>query len=316
MNKSETLIKVNQLCKEYRVKEKRSFWHDIFHPTFRTVKAVQNLTFSIEKGESVAFIGPNGAGKTTTTKMLTGLMCPTSGTATVLGFTPFERKREMLMRIGLVMGNKTGLNWDLTPMQSYDLFKRIYLIPERNFHERIEYLTHLLAVENYLNIQVRRLSLGERLKMELIGAILHSPEILFLDEPTLGLDLISRQRIREFLRKIQKESGVTVLLTSHDMDDVERVCDRVIIITKGTLIYDDALSALMKKYTDTRHLKLIYQNKPSREEVENNGFGKISDEGKDTWSFSVQSSEVSHLIAQQMDNFDILDIDIISPPLD
>jgi len=314
--KLEIVIKTHDLCKEYKVKERTAFWKDLFKPTYKTIRAVKNISFSIQKGESVAFIGPNGAGKTTTTKMLSGLMCPTSGTVNVLGYTPFERNREMLMRIGLVMGNKTGLNWDLTPLQSYQLFKKIYRIDEAEYEERLTFLTKLLNVEQYLNTQVRRLSLGERMKAELIGAILHNPDVLFLDEPTLGLDLISRQRIREFLRQIQHEFDVTLLLTSHDMVDVEKVCDRVIIITEGSIIYDDMLKTLMDSYTHQRHLTFVYKQKPPRESVEQGNIGEIVDEDENSWSFSVQAEKTSDLIAYQMKKFKILDVNIISPPLD
>lgn len=316
MKGNNTVIKTRKLSKTYRVKEKHTFLKDVFKPEYRDVKAVQDLSLSIQKGESVAFIGPNGAGKTTTTKILCGLMCPTSGDAEVLGYTPFERDHAMLRRIGLVMGNKTGLNWDLTPLQSYQLFKKIYLVNDSDYNERIEMLTELLGVKRYLNTQVRRLSLGERMKMELIGAILHYPEVLFLDEPTLGLDLVSRQRIRDFLRKIQDELEVTLLLTSHDMDDVEKVCDRVLIISNGKLIYDDKLKTLMEQYTDTRYLTFVYRKKPEGKSVKTNGLGKISEENENSILFSVKSENVSDLIALQMETYDILDVDITSPPLD
>src|SRR3989344_1288799 len=211
------IIEVNNLKKVFKVKKPSSVLRDIFYPKHKTVVAVDGISFKVSEGESVAVLGPNGAGKTTTMKMLTGLIYPTSGGISVLGHFPFDRKREFLKRIGLVMGNKTALEWDLTSLQNFGLLKRIYEIEEVKYRQKVKDLTEMLSVSELLDTQVRKLSLGERMKMELIGSILHDPEVLFLDEPTIGLDIISKQKVREFLREIQNNSDITILLTSHDM---------------------------------------------------------------------------------------------------
>lgn len=308
------IIDIESLTKEFIVVEKTNLWKDIFFPDKKKIRAVDNVSFSINKGESVALLGPNGAGKTTTMKMLSGLIYPTSGKINVLGFKPFDRKREFLFKIGLVMGHKTGLDWDLTASQSFELIKRIYRIGNQDFDNRIKELTELLDVRKLLNIQVRRLSLGERMKMEVIGAILHNPEILFLDEPTIGLDIISRQRIRDFLRQIQQQYKVTLLLTSHDMDDVEKVCDRVMVINHGVKVSDSSLDSLMRKHTKDRYVKFIFKKLPEKEKLED--LGKIIEEGENFYTFKVAQSKMPELISKMADKYDLDDIDILSVPLE
>lgn len=308
----ENIITVKNLTKEFKRVIKRGALKDLFTPKFEKVSAVENISFNISKGESVAFLGPNGAGKTTTIKMMTGLIYPSSGEVSVLGFTPFDRKKEFLMRIGLVMGNKAGLNWDLTPKQSFELLRQIYKIPQETYEERVKELTELLDATQFLNTQVRRLSLGERMKMELIGAILHDPEVLFLDEPTIGLDIISKQKVRDFLREIQRKYNVTMVLTSHDMDDIEKVCDRVIVINKGRKVYDNSIKTLTYKYNKSKFIKLIFEDKPSRE----NFSDEIIEEGKNYFLFRTDRAEMPQFIAQASSKYNLVDIDIVSTPLE
>lgn len=308
------IIKVENLSKEYKSKVTTNLLRDIFLPTYKKVHAIKDISFSIQKGESVALLGPNGAGKTTTMKMLTGLVYPTSGTISVMEFTPFERKKEYLVKIGLVMGNKSGLDWDLTPLQSFELIKKIYKIPTTSFNKRIEELTTMLDVSLNLTTQVRKLSLGERMKMELIGAILHDPEVLFLDEPTIGLDILSKKKIREFLRDIQRKFGVTLLLTSHDMDDVEKVCDRVIVINKGTKVYDNSLSSLVQTYEKYRYIRFIFDTKPPVKKLTEMGESiNITD---DYAIFKVLPSKTVELISKVSSEFDVIDLQIESVPLE
>ncbi|MCL5784536.1 MAG: ATP-binding cassette domain-containing protein [Patescibacteria group bacterium] len=308
------IIKVENLTKEYKTKKKSGFFKDLFWPNFKVVKAVDNISFSIEKGESVALLGPNGAGKTTTMKMLSGLVYPTGGKIEVLGFSPFERKREFLMKIGLVMGNKTGLDWDLTPAQSFQLIKKIYRISDGNYQDRIKELTEMLGVDKFINTQVRKLSLGERMKLELVGAILHNPEVLFLDEPTIGLDIISKQKIRQFLRKIQADLGVTLLLTSHDMDDVEKVCDRVMVINNGTKVYDDSLENLTRQYNQDRYVKVVFKELPAKPEIET--LGETIEEGENYYLFKVKNGNLPSLLAKVTSEYKLLDMEVISIPLE
>lgn len=220
------------------------------------VEAVKGITFNIEQGELVGFLGPNGAGKTTTLKMLTGILYPTSGKATVLGHEPFARKPEMLKQIAFVVGNKQQLWWDLPAWDSYQVLKELYEIEQSYFEQRANHLIDILDLKDKIHTQVRKLSLGERMKCELVAALLHGPKVIFLDEPTLGLDVVSQKRIREFLRELHQKEGCTVILTSHYMQDVQELCDRVIIIDHGSLVHDGTLDELTRSVSDSRLLRL------------------------------------------------------------
>jgi len=307
-------IITKNLSKTYKKKVKRGFLKDLFYPDFTDVHAVNEISFEVKKGESVALLGPNGAGKTTTMKMFSGLIYPSSGEVEVLGHFPFDRKKEFLKRIGLVMGNKNSLDWDLTARQSFDLSRQIYKIEKKTFKKRVKNLTEMLDTDKLMDTQVRKLSLGERLKMEIISSILHDPDVLFLDEPTIGLDVISKFKIREFLRKIQKESDVTLLLTSHDMIDVEKVCDRVIVINNGTKVYDDSLKELMSQYTKERYVKFIFKNLPQKEMLK--PYGKVIETDENSYTLKLSSEEMPAVIAKVTSKYKLFDIDILSVPLD
>ncbi|MEJ5298972.1 MAG: ABC transporter ATP-binding protein, partial [Armatimonadota bacterium] len=204
------------------------------------VLAADRINVRIEEGELVGFLGPNGAGKTTTLKMLSGILYPTSGRAEVLGFVPWERRPEFQKQFSLVMGQKNQLWWDLPPEESFLLFRELYEIPPAEYRKRVKTLTEMLEIAHLMNVQVRKLSLGERMKCELAAALLHRPRVVFLDEPTIGLDVVSQKRIREFIRQTNREDGSTIVLTSHYMDDVRALCERVVIVDHGRVIYDDS----------------------------------------------------------------------------
>src|SRR5579885_783505 len=242
------MIEVSQLTRVFRTYKKRpGFWggvRGLFHREFEETAAANDVSFTIEEGEFVGFLGPNGAGKTTTLKMLSGLIYPTSGTARVAGFNPSKRENAYRRIFALVLGQKNQLWWDLPAIESFLLLRHIYGLEAAAYQQTLDELVDLLAVRPKLNVMVRELSLGERMKMELIAALLHRPRVLFLDEPTIGLDVVSQKAVRAFLRDYNRKNRVTILLTSHYMADIKELCDRVIVIHKGKKIYDGALARL------------------------------------------------------------------------
>ena len=230
----------------------------LFHREYEELYAARDVTFSIEEGEFVGFLGPNGAGKTTVLKMLAGLLHPTGGTASVLGFTPWLRQDALKRQFALLLGQKNALWWDLPARESLDLNRAIYGIEKAQFHKTVDELTDLLDVKDKLNVMVRELSLGERMKMELIAALLHQPRILFLDEPTIGLDVISQKKVREFLRYYNRDRKVTTILTSHYMQDIEELCSRVLIIDYGKLFFDGPLESIVDRFASYKILTLTF----------------------------------------------------------
>ncbi len=242
------MIEVSQLTRVFRTYKKQpGFWggvRGLFHREFEETRAADDISFSIAEGEFVGFLGPNGAGKTTTLKMLSGLIYPTSGRASVAGFDPTKRENAYRRIFALVLGQKNQLWWDLPAIESFNLLRAIYALPADEFKKSLDELVALLDVEKKLNVMVRELSLGERMKMELIAALIHRPRVLFLDEPTIGLDVISQKNVRQFLRDYNRKHRVTILLTSHYMADIKELCERVIVIHKGKKIYDGALDRL------------------------------------------------------------------------
>lgn len=315
----DSIIKTEKLKKTFRVRQGDSLLKNLFKPEYRTVEAVKDVSFKINSGEAVAFLGPNGAGKTTTIKMMTGLVHPTSGKVRVLGFDPYSRDNQFLKRTGLVMGNKMSLDWDLTAKQSFNLIKNIYEIDNEVCQARVEMLADLLGVENLLDTQLRSLSLGERMKMEIIGSILHNPEVLFLDEPTIGLDILTKKRIRTFLKEIQSREKTTLILTSHDIDDIEAVCDRVIVINKGEKYFDDSIKTLIEKYQENRYVRFILEKELNNKNIDDLmdwGTVESRDIDENSYFFKTSSAKMVQLIAAIMSKCTVLDMQIESIPLE
>lgn len=248
------IIEVKNLSKTYEYYKKQPGLLASVKGLFRReklyIEAVKEINFNIEEGELVGFLGPNGAGKTTTLKMLSGILYPSGGEARVLGHIPWKRQKEYQKQFALVMGQKNQLWWDLPAMESFILNKEIYEVPDKEFKYNLAELTELLDVKDILDIQVRKLSLGQRMKCELIAALLHKPKVLFLDEPTIGLDVVAQKNIRDFIKKYSQEEKTTIILTSHYMEDISQLCRRIIIIDLGRIIYDGRLDDLMKKYAE------------------------------------------------------------------
>lgn len=280
----------------------------LFSRARNEVHAVKGVSMSIETGELVGFLGPNGAGKTTTLKMLTGILNPTSGFSQVLGFTPFDRRPEMLRRISLVMGNKNQLWWDLPAWDSFVVLRELYDVPNDQFKQRVDRLVETLAISDKVNTQVRKLSLGERMKCELVAALLHAPEVVFLDEPTLGLDVVSQQAIRDFLRQLHDEEGTTVLLTSHYMQDVQALCDRVIVINHGEKIFDDSLDALGKTFGDRRRIVLRFREPVAQADLAR--YGDVSEAPDEALALDVPRDQTPTIAAAILQQFPVEDISI------
>jgi ABC-2 type transport system ATP-binding protein len=286
----------------------------LFKPEKTEVKAVQNVNLSIEEGEIVGFLGPNGAGKTTTLKMLTGILFPTSGECRVLGHTPTDRKPEMLRQISLVMGNKQQLWWDLPALDSFLVFKELYEVSDAVYKRRLDQLIEALQLADKVETQVRRLSLGERMKCELVAALLYAPKVIFLDEPTLGLDVVSQKRIREFLQELHREDGSTIVLTSHYMQDVQELCKRVVIIDHGTVVFDDTLDSLGSMYSSESLINLTFERDvPEADLVK---YGVVSDVNGNTAKIQVDRTDVPHVLSGVLSALPVQTLSVEEPPLE
>ena len=311
-------ISVKNLKKYYSVHQKEPGFlgsvKSLFSRKYYDVKAVDGVSFDIKMGELVGFIGPNGAGKTTTLKVLSGLLYPTAGEVSVLGFTPFKRKKEFQKQISLVMGQKNQLWWDLPAMESFILNKEIYEISDDQFSKVLDKLSTMLDVKDILKIQVRKLSLGQRMKCELIAALLHSPKVLFLDEPTIGLDVIAQQNMREFIKEYNQEFNATIILTSHYMEDVKRLAKRVIIINEGKIIYDGLLDKIVNKFAPFKIIKVDFEKEVSLEKLKE--FGLVEDYSQTHATIQVKKGEVASKTSKLLSDFDILDLTIEDPAIE
>jgi ABC-2 type transport system ATP-binding protein len=312
-----SIIEVRQLTKSYRVYKKREGLGEsirgLFKREYKEVEAVRSIDLDVQQGEFVAFLGPNGAGKTTTLKLLSGVINPTSGSAEVMGFVPWQRKNEYRRRFALVMGQKNQLWWDLPAQESYRLHQQIYGVPLEQFESRMAELTDLLDVGRLLSQPVRELSLGERMKMELIAALLHSPEVLFLDEPTIGLDVIAQHNIQQFLRYYQDKRKITILLTSHYMKDVAALCKRVVIIAGGRIEYDGSLAGIIDKFSGFKIITLQFAEGHC---PDLSALGEVLDETWPKARIRVARGEVPRILAEVLRDNPIEDVAVEDLPLE
>ena len=313
-----TVVKVFNLKKYYQVHQKEpGLWGSVkslFKRKYYDVKAVDNISFEIEEGELIGFIGPNGAGKTTTLKVLSGLLYPTSGEVRVLGFEPFKREAKFQKQFSLVMGQKNQLWWDLPPWESFILNKEIYEVPDAEFKKIVKELSEMLDIEDILKVQVRKLSLGQRMKCELVAALLHSPKVLFLDEPTIGLDVVAQKKMRDFIKEYNKEFNATIILTSHYMGDVKELCKRIIVIDKGVILYDGLLSNIVEKFAPHRVIKVDFEKEVEKQKLEKLGDLKEFD-GLHAL-IHVPSGEAPKKTAKLLDRFPVQDLTIEEPPIE
>jgi ABC-2 type transport system ATP-binding protein len=311
-------IEIQGLTKSYRVYQKReglaSAITGLFRREYRAVEAVRGIDLTVEQGEFVAFLGPNGAGKTTTLKLLSGVITPTAGSARVLGFVPWKRDNAYRRRFALVMGQKNQLWWDLPAAESFRLHQHIYHIEPKQFERTRTELTELLGVEKLLSQPVRELSLGERMKMELTAALLHSPEVLFLDEPTIGLDVVAQHAIQVFLKEYQKRQKVTILLTSHYMKDIAALCRRVVIIAHGKIIYDGSLSGILDQFSSHKVISLELANGKPPENLER--FGEVLSLEMPRVKIRVARSRVPEVLSNILATQTVVDVSVEDPPLE
>ncbi len=314
------VIQVERLTKTYRSYKKQPGFagaiRGLFHREYENVHAAQNVSFQVREGELVGFLGPNGAGKTTTLKMLAGLLFPTSGNAQVLGYVPWQRQDGYRRQFALLLGQKNQLWWDLPARESLELNARIYGIPREKFEKTVDELTALLAVRDKLNIMVRELSLGERMKMELIAALLHEPRVLFLDEPTIGLDVVSQKTVREFLREHNSRRKTTILLTSHYMTDIQELCQRVIIIDKGTIFFDGALSQVLDQFADFKVITIQLAKSGEDGGPPLDQYGEVVEKSELSLKFKVKRDRVITVCQQLLARFPVQDIDIQEVPIE
>jgi ABC-2 type transport system ATP-binding protein len=283
------------------------------HRKYDETRAADNVSFKIEEGELVGFLGPNGAGKTTVLKMLSGLLNPSGGEARVLGFVPWERRNEMKKQFALLMGQKNALWWDLPAQESLELNRAIYGIDRDRFKKVVGGLSELLEVGDKMNVMVRELSLGERMKMELISALIHEPKVLFLDEPTIGLDVVSQKRVREFLRVYNREHKIVTMLTSHYMQDIEELCHRVIIIDHGKIFFDGPLNSIIDRFSGSKILSLTFENP---EERDFKRFGEVIEQTPVSVQLKVPRAKVTETCRQLLENCKVTDINVQELPVE
>jgi len=316
---SSPIIEVQNLRKTFQLKQKQAGFFggfkNLFSSHYKQAHAVDDLSFSVNEGELVAFIGPNGAGKSTTIKMLTGILFPTSGSVNVLGFNPSKQRQQLAFHIGSVFGQKPQLWYHLPPQDTYDLFARIYELKEEDYQERLKYLVEMFEIGDLLNTQVRKLSLGQRMRCEIVASLLHRPKIIFLDEPTIGLDVIAKQTIREVIKTLNEKEKVTIFLTSHDAGDIESLAKRTVVINHGKIVFDDNTEKFKSTYINKKLVEII-----SADPIKNFRFPQGQIIEKTTYQVKIEldtsKSSIEKLLEYAVENFQIQDINISDPPME
>ncbi len=313
------IIEARELVKDFPVRRRApgmlAALGSLVRPASDWKRAVDQVSFGIEQGEAVGYVGPNGAGKSTTIKLLTGLLWPTSGSATVMGLPSSRRRTEIARHIGVIFGQRTQLWWDLPVLDSFDLLRDIYGIPEADYRSRRDELSELLELQELFQVPVRQLSLGQRMRAELVGALLHDPPILYLDEPTIGLDVVARERMRAALAQLNQEKGVTILIASHDLDDIDRLCSRVIVIDRGRLVFDGSLEAMKQAYGQERTVIVDLEEESGSIEVD--GASLVRREGTRHWfRFARGQRTAAEVITSIARSHRIIDLTIEEPDIE
>lgn len=313
------LITVRNLRKEFKVYQHRAGFvgaiRNLASSKHSVVKAVDGISFEMDEGEMVGYVGPNGAGKSTTIKMLTGILVPTSGEIDVAGLIPYKSRKENARRMGVVFGQRTQLWWDLPVIESFQLLQKIYSISIDVYKRNIEIFNDLLNIEEFIKTPVRKLSLGQRMRCDLAAALLHDPPIIYLDEPTIGLDVVAKQRIRDFLKQINEERKTTIILTTHDLSDVEKLCDRMMIIDHGRIIYDGTVSEIKQRYGKKR--RLVVDLAGDHKELAVLGAEAIRQVDHRAWiQFDRDEVSASQLIAEITKKYEIIDLTVEEPEIE
>ncbi|MBO5352454.1 MAG: ATP-binding cassette domain-containing protein [Lachnospiraceae bacterium] len=314
-----TFIEVNNISKKFRINQRASgipgMIANLFAPKYEYRQAVKDISFSIEEGEMTGFIGPNGAGKSTTIKMLSGILCPDSGEIKVGGFSPYKDRKKYVGNIGVVFGQKSQLQWDLPVLDSFELLKAIYRIPEKMYRDNLERFTEMLDMSGFLQQPVRQLSLGQRMRADIVAALLHSPKIVFFDEPTIGVDVAGKETIRQFIRELNEKDNITMIFTTHDMQDIEKVCDRLIIIDEGTKVYDGELMGIRERFGTTRQLDVEFVQECSVEPIEKVEILEL-DQRKKRFIFENRDVKIDELMNELLAKYSIRDINISEPEIE
>lgn len=314
-----SLIEVNHLSKEFQIAKRqagvRGALRSLFYREYTTKLAVQDVSFAINAGEIVGYIGPNGAGKSTTIKMLTGILVPASGDIRVNGIIPFKERQKNARQIGVVFGQRTQLWWDLPAIESFELLKQVFQIPDEQYRKNMVRFSDILGLEEFLQTPVRQLSLGQRMRADIAASLLHDPLILFLDEPTIGLDVVAKERMRSFIREINRERGVTVILTTHDMSDIEKLCQRMILIDHGQVMYDGEIAKIKERFGKERVLIIDLEEQTPEFSIE--GAEVIKAEGNRKWlQFNRDVMSASQLISRISESWEIKDLTIQDPEIE
>jgi ABC-2 type transport system ATP-binding protein len=313
------LIKLEGISKSYKVAKRSSGLRQaakaLFVREHTIVPALKDISFSINPGEIVGYIGPNGAGKSTTIKVMSGILVPDSGSCTIMGYNPWKDRVQYVKNIGVVFGQRSQLWWDVPVIDSFELLRDIYKVPQQEYEENVKQLIEALELKDIINSPVRQLSLGQRMRCEIAASLLHSPKILFLDEPTIGLDAVSKMAVRQFIKKINQEKGVTVILTTHDMSDIEALAERVILIGKGTLLYDGSLSELRSKFGTQKTITIDYRE--NHNPIQIPGATTLSwSQERAILSVDTERVLVSEVITQLSSKVELIDVEIDSRPIE
>jgi len=318
ISEDNAMIAVANLKKYYRVFHKepglKGSLKSLFKRKHDIVKAVDDISFRINKGELIGFIGPNGAGKTTTLKCLSGLLYPDGGLISVLGFTPWQRKKEFLKQISFIMGQKSQLWWDLPAIETFNLNQAIYEIPKKAYNRTLDELVELLEIKDVLRIQVRKLSLGQRMKCELVAALLHRPKVLFLDEPTIGLDVVMQKKIRDFIKEYNHRYQATIILTSHYMGDVKEMARRVVIIDKGKIVFDGQLTEITEKFADHKIISVVFSKPVEKKDLR--GLGTVKNFNSLKTDILIKRKIVPMAAAELLQRLPVKDLNIEEPAIE